>query len=87
MLSDSFDRRGIYCSQNQQVGFEGVLDMASDFHNEARMDIVGDISVHHEYATFQWQFVEAKTGETTTGVDFCEIGPNGLLTKVIVFFD
>jgi hypothetical protein len=87
MLSDSFDRAGVYCSHNQLVGFEDVLDMASDFHDEARMDIVGDISVHHDYATFRWQFIETETGEVTTGVDFCEFGQTGLLRKVVVFFD
>jgi hypothetical protein len=51
------------------------------------MDIVGDISVHHDYATFRWQFIETETGEVTTGVDFCEFGPTGLLRKVVVFFD
>jgi hypothetical protein len=66
---------------------EDILEMAADFHDEARMDIVGDISVHHEYATFRWQFVEKESGEKTTGIDFCEVGPDGLLTKVIVFFD
>jgi hypothetical protein len=87
MLGDSFDGSGVYISENQAVGFDGVLEMASSFHTEARMEIVGEVSIHHEFAMFSWQFTELAGGEVTTGVDFCEVGPGVLLTKVVVFFD
>ncbi|MGI9667100.1 MAG: hypothetical protein ACR2N2_08375 [Acidimicrobiia bacterium] len=87
LLSQSFDRDGVYSSQNQVIGFDDALEMAWDFHGGAHMEIVGKISVHHEYATFQWRFVDKATGATTTGTDFCVTGPNGLLAKVVVFFD
>lgn len=41
-----------YCSQNQRIGYGDVLDMASGFHSQAQLDIVGEISVRHECATF-----------------------------------
>jgi hypothetical protein len=87
MLCDSVDKAGVCVSENQAIGFDGILDMASAFHIEARMEIVGDVSVHHEFAMFSWQFTELASGDVTTGVDFCEVGPSGLLTKVVVFFD
>jgi hypothetical protein len=87
MLADSFSERGVYSSNNQELDFSGVFEIASDFHKEAVMEIVGDVTVHHRYATFRWRYVETASGEEATGVDFCVAGDDGLLETVVVFFD
>jgi hypothetical protein len=63
MLSDSFDSSGEFCSSTQVLGFEDVFEMTSDAHENYRMEIVGDVSEHHGFAMFRFQFVELATGE------------------------
>ncbi|MGI9584933.1 MAG: hypothetical protein ACR2N7_05025 [Acidimicrobiia bacterium] len=87
MLAESFSAQGVYSSNNQELDFSGVLAMASDFHETAVMEIVGDVTVHHRYATFRWRYVQTATGEEATGVDFCVANTDGLLETVVVFFD
>jgi hypothetical protein len=87
MLFDSFEPEGRYISPNVQLGFDELLEMAAGFHLEARMEIVGDVSEHHGRGMFRFRFVELVSGDATTGVDFCQLGPTGRLGQVVVFFD
>jgi hypothetical protein len=88
MLEGSFSTDGVFISENQEIGFGAVLEMVSGFHDVASsMEIVGDVAVHHNYGLFRWQFTDVTSAETVTGVDFCEFAPDGLLRKIVVFFD
>jgi len=87
LLSLSLSPGGRYISENQELSFDGILEMASGFHEVAEMRIEGEIRVHGRYATFRWSFTEFDTGEITTGIDFCEFAEDGLIDKVVVFFD
>ena len=87
LLKDSLSADCRYVSENQELDFDGVVGMASDFHDVASMRIEGEVRVHGAYGTFRWSFTETASDETTTGLDFCVFGDHGRIDRVIVFFD
>jgi len=86
-MEASFARDGRYTSEDGEIGFDRVLEMAGEFHRKAVMEIVGEIRTWNEYAAFRWRFVTHDGSREVGGVDLCEIGPDGRLKNVTVFID
>lgn len=87
MMEDSFSRDGRYVSEDGEIGFDRVLEMAGEFHRKALMEIVGEIRTCDGFAAFRWRYVTHDGSKEVGGVDLCEIGPDGRLKSVNVFFD
>ena len=87
LVLSSFSKTGSLFTPTRKMDIDGLLEMVSEFHDEATLEIIGDINVHHRFVYFRWKMVELADGAVYTGTDYCDVAEDGRLSRVVIFFD
>jgi SnoaL-like domain len=75
--------------QGRWTGREAVAEWIDGFGERmpgAQVKVTSDVDAHHGFARFAWTITGEHASTILEGVDVCELGDDGRLRRVVMFF-